>query len=224
VVQWRIECAGFAAAGKPLAAAGGGSLAPARVKNHSLGMVDRGRAEPAHRSSQGSERPLAARACDWEGCCGEGLYRAPRSRTNLRSYWWFCLEHVRVYNATWNYYAGMNEREIEADLRFDGVWQRPSWPLGSAQGFTHRQRWQDSAFGPGGAPPPPPPVRPLTEADRALIVLDLTPPVTVAIVKARYKILVKRYHPDANGGDKDAEERFKIISEAYRTVMSSLHR
>ena len=58
--------------------------------------------------------------------------------------------------------------------------------------------------------------------ERALLVLDLRPPVTIAIVKTRYKELVKLHHPDATGGDKASEERFKQISEAYRTVMHSL--
>ena len=55
-----------------------------------------------------------------------------------------------------------------------------------------------------------------------MLVLELTPPVTVASVKARYKELVKLHHPDANGGDKSAEERFKVINAAYRTVLQSL--
>ncbi len=62
----------------------------------------------------------------------------------------------------------------------------------------------------------------MTAEERALLVLDLRPPVTIAIVKTRYKELVKLHHPDANGGDKASEERFKQISEAYRTVMNSL--
>ena len=53
-------------------------------------------------------------------------------------------------------------------------------------------------------------------------VLDLNPPVTAMTVKARYKELVKRHHPDANGGDKASEERFKQINSAYETIMSSL--
>ena len=51
-----------------------------------------------------------------------------------------------------------------------------------------------------------------------MAVLDLTPPVTLEIIKRRYKELVKRYHPDANGGDKAAEEKFKQISQAYATL------
>lgn len=165
----------------------------------------------------------AVRCCDWGGCALEGLYRAPRSRTRLQDYWWFCLDHVRAYNTAWNYYAGMTEAEVEADVRRDTVWQRPTWPLGPGRGgFNHRFQWQGEGFGEPPDPPKSTPPRAMSPTERALVTLDLTPPVTVAIVKARYKLLVKRYHPDANGGDKASEERFKIISEAYRMVMSSL--
>jgi len=57
---------------------------------------------------------------------------------------------------------------------------------------------------------------------QALVALDLRPPVTIDTVKARYKELVKRHHPDANGGDKRAEEKFKLISQAYQTIMNNL--
>ena len=59
------------------------------------------------------------------------MYRAPRSPERLTEYWWFCLLHVRTYNAAWNYYAGMSDSQVEADIRRDTVWQRPSWPLGA---------------------------------------------------------------------------------------------
>ena len=58
--------------------------------------------------------------------------------------------------------------------------------------------------------------------EEALVVLDLTPPVTVGTVKARYKQLVKRHHPDLNGGDKASEEMFKRINQAYHVIMQSL--
>ncbi len=70
------------------------------------------------------------RSCDMPGCEAMGEYRAPKSRRNLSDYWWFCLEHVRAYNSTWDYYKGMSPGEIEAQLRSDTAWQRPSWPLG----------------------------------------------------------------------------------------------
>lgn len=172
--------------------------------------------------ANGSGGAAARCGCQWSGCERAGEYRAPRSRSDLKHYWWFCLEHVRQYNAEWNYYAGMSDDEVEADIRRDVCWQRPTWPLGAT--IERFRAWRVSGIGSefeeAHAPPAPPPMS--TAEERALGVLDLQPPLTVAIVKARYKKLVKIYHPDANGGDKLAEERFKQINEAYRTVMSRL--
>jgi hypothetical protein len=181
---------------------------------------------PPPASTEGGSAEV--RGCEWKGCESQGLYRAPRSPRALNRYRWFCLEHVREYNAAWNYYAGMTDAEVEADIRSDTVWQRPTWRLGAAipvyawraaqhihDGFAtyngHDQRQQREQHR-----------EPQTAEERALIILQLHPPVTVAIVKARYKELVKQHHPDANGGDKASEERFKEISDAYRTVMKSL--
>ncbi len=74
------------------------------------------------------------------------------------------------------------------------------------------------AYGEGPKQPP----RYRTPEDDALTVLDLERPVTLHQVKARYKVLVKKYHPDANGGDKTAEEKFKQITEAYQTLKDLL--
>lgn len=167
------------------------------------------------------DAPLV-RGCDHPGCTCAGEYRAPRSRT-LTDYYWFCLDHVRSYNASWNYYAGMNETEIEAELRKDMVGQRPSWRFG------HRVAWR---FGNGvkdfglfdfedEAPRAKPRARPPTPQEAALETFDLTLPLTLAALKARYKELVKRHHPDAHGGDKAAEERLKIINQAYATLKAS---
>lgn len=171
------------------------------------------------------DTPSAAaspRPCEWPGCAEDAAYRAPHSPRHLKIFRWFCLEHVRCYNASWNYYDGMTEGEVEADRRCDTVWQRPSWTMGSASGahVFGRGTIRDDFGIFGEAPPPPGP--PPSEEEQALLVLDLRPPVTVTMVKSRYKELVKRHHPDANGGDRAAEERFKAISAAYRTVLNSL--
>ncbi len=163
------------------------------------------------------------RCCDWPGCEEAGDHRAPRSPQELNQYRWFCLDHVRVYNRSWNYYAGMSETEVEADLRRDTVWRRPSWPTGGGE----RARFGADAFADPfglfadqGAPYTPP--APATPESDALIVFDLRPPVSQKVVKARYKELVKLHHPDANGGDKVSEEKIKRINEAYATIMNSL--
>src|SRR3954467_3838214 len=71
------------------------------------------------------------RPCDYPGCLNAGEYRAPKSRTELNQYPWFCLEHVRAYNASWDFYKGMTPGQIEQQTRLDTGWQRPTWPLGS---------------------------------------------------------------------------------------------
>ena len=65
----------------------------------------------------------------------------------------------------------------------------------------------------------PPPGSP--EA-HSLALFDLKPPVSIADIKDRYKALVKRHHPDANGGDKGAEEKFKQVSQAYQILMAEI--
>lgn len=172
--------------------------------------------------TQGS---ATARLCDHLGCTAEGLYRAPKSRDRLNDYFVFCLDHVRDYNRTWDYYRGMSPAEIEAQIRFDTVWQRPTWPLGK--------------FGPGDDRDPLDAIRdgfglfaehreerrtsrqdwtPRSPQEKALSVLGLRPPTVFAEIKARYKELVKRLHPDANGGDKGAEEQLKLVNQAYSTL------
>jgi len=163
------------------------------------------------------------RPCDHPGCTGLGEYRAPRSKATLRQFYWFCLDHVREYNAAWNFYAGMSTAEIEREIRHDTVWQRPSWPLGARVGALYGAKWR--GFGlfdlDEDAPARPQPKRPRSPQEKALALFDLVPPLTLAGLKARYKELVKRHHPDIHGGDKAAEERLKEINQAYSTLKAS---
>jgi hypothetical protein len=86
--------------------------------------------------------PPPMRSCDHAGCAGPGDFRAPRSRSSLHDFYWFCLDHVRAYNAAWNFYAGMSVAEIEAEIRNDTVWQRPTWPLGARIGTLYSAKWR----------------------------------------------------------------------------------
>ena len=181
--------------------------------------------------------------CDWPGCISVGEHRAPKSRKQIREYRWFCLEHVRIYNRSWNYYEGMSDEQVDILVRSDTTWNRPTWPLGD-----HRRNTSDEdqnapfgpdKFGPGYENLSDPfgffteetayrksagqaPNTSLSAKERkALSVLDLDISVTVTELKSRYKLLVKKYHPDITGGDKKSEERFKQINEAYELIMTS---
>ena len=174
-----------------------------------------------------------ARLCDHPGCEAGGDFRAPRSRLELDHYFWFCLDHVRAYNSAWNYYAGMNEAEIEAEIRRDTTWQRPTWKLGMRHGPAYEARMRDpfgfyadnARSGNGhrraGEQGPDASARVASAREQALAVFDIDPPFTQTSLKARYKVLVKLHHPDAHGGDKAAEEKLKIINQAYTTLKAS---
>lgn len=172
--------------------------------------------------------PPRTRGCDFPGCSCEGLHRAPKARDRLTDYYWFCLDHVREYNRAWDFYAGMSPDQIEAELRRDSTWQRPTWPMGfwTAQEKFLRDRvtrgfgfefGHEAGTGPAEERGDRRPAA-RTEEEEALLTLDLAPPVDFARIKARYRELVKRHHPDANGGDREAEERLKHINRAYNTL------
>jgi hypothetical protein len=172
---------------------------------------------------QGPE--VRTRACDHAGCAQEGLFRAPRSRFESNSYYWFCLDHVQAYNKSWDYCAGMTPDDIERMLRVDTTWQRPSWPLGHA-GMKMGRSFRDplglyTAEGQKSAPPKP---RFSPAEHKAMAVLGIEPPLSLPALKRRYKEMARRHHPDANGGDKAAEERFKTITEAYNLLLGLVKR
>jgi DnaJ-domain-containing protein 1 len=166
------------------------------------------------------------RPCDIPDCPNAGEYRAPKSRTSLNEYWWFCLDHVRAYNSRWDFYKGMSADQIEQQLRADSQWQRPTWPLGRlGAGFLNEDALRDplealaarrAARAESRRPKVP------TELREPLNTLGLEWPVSLDAVKSRYKELAKRHHPDANGGDRASEERLKTINIAYATVRTHL--
>jgi hypothetical protein len=175
----------------------------------------------------------ASRPCGKRGCKDEGTFRVPLSRKQLDEHLWFCLQHAREHNETWDYFQGMNEAEIEA-FRVDAVTgHRPTWPLGKRTAHVHRARdhrsfrdacrvFGDALDQTAGTPRNGGRARPLTGPQaRALDVLNLEAGASLHQIKARYKELVKRFHPDANGGDRGSEERLKRVIQAYGVLRAS---
>lgn len=171
--------------------------------------------------------------CDHPGCVAHADHRAPKARSRLNDYYWFCLEHVREYNRNWNYYSGMSDTQVESEIRNDTVWRRPTWPFSSAGGdFGTGTRFRDdlgifeaAASMDGNSRTHSEETkrpRPDAHVQRALRIMNFDGPVTLTELKSRYKQLVKRLHPDANGGDRDAEEKLKDINQAYATLKKFL--
>jgi DnaJ-domain-containing protein 1 len=73
----------------------------------------------------------------------------------------------------------------------------------------------------GKPPQTEPPPRYNALAIKALLTLELGGDATPAKIKSRYKELVKRHHPDANGGDRSSEERLREIIQAYNFLRAN---
>ena len=182
-------------------------------------------------------RPEDVRAeaglCDHPDCLRLGEFRAPRGRTRNDGAFWFCLDHVREYNKAWDFFAGMSREDIERFQREVATWHRPTWPLGTNPYARSNHEPVDDPFdilragrngtrhdsgqnGNGGL------AAPIVSPDqrRALETLELDLMANLLQIKTRYKQLVKRYHPDANGSNPASEERLREIIRAYDVLMS----
>lgn len=158
------------------------------------------------------------RCCAWKGCEEEAAYKAPVGRHALREYIWFCLEHIRAYNERWDYFAGMSTNEIDAHRREDITWHRPTWRLGNATPDEHGYRINDpfgvfGEHGPSSTAHQEPPIDAKTRDMMRL--LELESGFSEVELKAQYKVLAKRHHPDLNGGSKQSEDTLKRVNEAY---------
>lgn len=176
-----------------------------------------------------SNRNRRGQPCQWPGCGGKGDHRAPKSREHLRDFYWFCTTHVREYNLNWDFFNGMSADEIDAYMREDVTWHRPTWKAGSRWGSESTARRFQDAFemfsdGGGGFKDPNEKVRrkgPKTKAEEMLAILDLDMDATTEDIRVRYKELAKKHHPDLNNGDPRSEEKFKAINEAYDFLIRS---
>jgi hypothetical protein len=192
---------------------------------------DRIRISPA----ESSVNDPAAAPCEAVGCPHMGGYRAPKGRGREGQYYNFCLDHVREYNKSYNYFAGMPDADVAEYQRSAATGHRPTWTMGvnRAAGETRDPRfaWASAFSDPFGifggdipraeARPEEPARRPLRNLERrSFAALDLEGHEDAGEIKARYKTLVKQLHPDANGGDRSSEDRLRQIIQAYHYLRS----
>ena len=172
------------------------------------------------------------RACDHPGCRTAATARAPKSRDMLNEHYWFCQPHAAEYNKQWDFFAGMSEGEIRKRQAQSAVGDRPTWQFkaskfsreaaGAAHGFGKGEGYADpfSLFGASSRPQAKAePARRLGKLERnALADLDLDEDADGPAIRARYIELVKRTHPDSNGGDRSAEHKLQRVIKAYQAL------
>ncbi|OYW13077.1 MAG: hypothetical protein B7X02_02880 [Rhodospirillales bacterium 12-54-5] len=159
--------------------------------------------------------------CEAYGCELPGDFRAPKSKNDLRSYQWFCEAHIAEFNKKWNYFEGMTENEIYDFQRDATFGHRPTWRMDQLGQHSTAKVEEAFArmFGEGSVKYKAE-ARPISaKAKDALATLDLEHPSDKAKIKAQYRDLVKKYHPDVNRGNARAEETFKKVTAAYHYLV-----
>jgi len=175
-------------------------------------------------------RAAQAKRCAIAGCHNVAELRVPKDRYNMDDRHWLCRAHMRERNERWNFFAGMSNEEVEKFCLDAITGHRPTWPLGkrtatrrdrsaerNAAGYW-KYRYEDgfAVFEEAAEPTRATHASRLTKGQLdALAILNLEDNATSLEIKARYKELVKRFHPDTNGGDRASEERLKQVIKAY---------
>jgi hypothetical protein len=195
-------------------------------------LFDRIRVKPDRDRRLREELP----GCQWPGCGAPATHRAPKGRLRATEYWRFCLEHVREYNNSYNFFAGMSDDAIARYQKEDVTGHRPTWKMGSLGG--QRGRPGRAGFRSAGwaaedpfelfdggrasrAKPAAEGRKILNAQRRALDTLGLEADASRTDIKKRFKMLVKRHHPDANGGDRGSEDRLRDIIAAYNYLKAA---
>jgi curved DNA-binding protein CbpA len=183
-------------------------------------------------SGASADASVMGRTCAAEGCRETAEYRAPKGRGKEGEYFWFCLDHVREYNKSYNYFAGMTDDDVIAYQRDAVTGHRPTAPIGVRGAAAERARAAraamaglvDDPFGVFGGEtarttrPEAERRRPKGPERAAFDVMGLDHEASKEAIKSRYKALVKRHHPDANRGDRSSEERLRNVINAYNVL------
>lgn len=173
----------------------------------------------------------AADRCAHPGCEAPGEFRAPpaadrRSSDHAPEWRWLCLDHVREFNAGYNFFSGMSMDEIEAAQRPYSGWERETRAFAHT-GADRPPRWGEfsdplDAIGARfkqAASRQREDGKPLSgENRRDLETLGLDANSDRHALRKRYTELVRRYHPDHNGGDRSHETALRKTIDAYQRL------
>jgi curved DNA-binding protein CbpA len=194
-------------------------------------LFDRIRIKPTAEARRADDVPV----CDWAGCTNAGAHRAPKGRNREQQYFHFCLDHVREYNHSYNFFKGMSDDDVARYQKDALTGHRPTWKMGTAREsappefgsgddpfrivneLNGARRWHAQ-----GDAMPRTESRMVFNAERkALEVMGLDVNATAGEAKMRFKHLVKQHHPDANGGDRSSEDRLRDIIQAYNYLKTN---
>ena len=159
--------------------------------------------------------------CDWKNCSKIGSYKAPMEKDNSKVYRWLCLDHIKEFNKSWDYFNGMTENQIFEFIKSDMTWHKPTQSFGSPDNFfkilwkdvlskdknfiRNKLNMEDNVK-----------LKNFNNKDIAAFkILELEIGVIWPKIQNKFKTLVKKFHPDMNSGNKIYENKLKNITLAY---------
>ena len=164
--------------------------------------------------------------CAWNNCFEIGEYKAPIEKDNSKKYKLLCLSHIKEFNKNWNYFSGMNDKEIFNFLKSDITWHKPTQSFASNDNF-FKILWKNTLndervndhFKNGYE------CKSFIDFDKndikAFTILNLPVGLKWEKVQAKFKKLVKKFHPDKNAGNKKYEDKLKVITLAYTQLKNT---
>ena len=165
------------------------------------------------------------RKCYKKDCSNPGIYKAPKSKNEIKNYIWFCEEHIKSYNKEWDYCKDMTQKEIEKHIQLDTIGWRPTWDFSTTSikfkdfekkfsnyfDFFKKKKNQHKIN------------KNNSLLKNALKILNINNEnINIKLVENKYKKLVKKYHPDVNKGNKKYEEKLKKINKAFEEIKKQL--
>ena len=158
--------------------------------------------------------------CDWNNCFEIGEYKAPIEKDNSKKFKWLCLDHIKEFNRSWDYFRGMSDQEVCKFLKSDSTWHKPTQSFSSPDNFFNIL-WKNTLnenvdiLGNGYGKKIKTKVN-FSDKDReAFEIIELEAGTKWDKIQNQFKKLVKKYHPDMNAGNKNYKEKLKIITLAY---------
>ena len=165
--------------------------------------------------------------CDYKNCKKIGQYKAPIEKDNSKKFRWLCLEHIKEFNKKWDYFTGMSEKQISEFIKSDMTWHKPTQSFGSSDNFfnilwNNVLRDQEGIFAHPKIKKQNFKIKSFNEKDiNAFKIMELKVGSKWLEIQKQFKMLVKKFHPDMNSGNKIFEDKLKSITLAYNQLKTT---
>ena len=164
--------------------------------------------------------------CDWNNCSNTGEYKAPVEKDNSKRYRLLCLAHVKEFNKNWNYFKGMDDEQVFDFLKSDMTWHKPTQSFSSSDNF-FKILWNNTLKDEFDKTKLRGEYNHMNQFKfdandiKAFSILGASVGQKWEQIQDQFKTLVKKFHPDINLGNKEYEEKLKLITLAYTQLKNT---